>query len=181
MSRDLIAAADAVKRLAKQHEHLVLAAEALEGIGSLEQAEREANTRLEKVRALLEKEQATLEDLRATAADEQARAHESLQSVMQSADLAATNAGVTAKRIEAEGHERATAAVQGAAEEARIIIANAHIEADEIKSKSAKARETLTYLEAKVAAGQANLDGINDRIAKAKADISRMLGQDGGA
>jgi len=148
---DLILAAEAIEKAAKQQEHFVKAAAALKRIGSLEQAETEATDRLALLRS--QREQAT-NDL-AAKLEEVRTAESKVREIMDAANA-------EAQRVK-----------QDATKESDDLLAKARTEADALRSASS--------LEAAGRLGQETIARVNEEakaiLAKAREDAKASVSE----
>ena len=172
---DLINVADQVKAWAKRNEAIAQLAEALERVGSIEQAESEAQQRLETLRS----EIAAVDGRREAALD-----------ALNEAEIAArdtlANAQAQAAKLKRQGEADAAAKLQEADDEGKKILAEARLRATQVlndahekvagKKRDAEALEK----EAQEASDRRNaalaeLEVLQKKIAAAKAEAKRLL------
>ena len=161
---DLIQAAEAIERVAKQYEHFVKAAAAFKRIGSFEQAEIDTRARIDTLRA----EEVALKDivsLDQAVRDARARKDQAL------ADEKAVTARLEARRGELKDVEaQAARTVRQAQQEAAGIVAEAQRKVDALSAEERNTREACSVAERELA-------GINEKIAQARAVQARLREQ----
>lgn len=174
---NLNAVADQVKQWAERNKAIIALADALAEVGSIEQASTEAKKALVDARA---KRDAALVDLGAVAIDAQA-ARDQAAKVLVDAQAAAD------KMIE-QAHDdadlyrsKANAAAQASADE---IVAKATKRADDIAFQAGALKEAsraegvrLEALRVQATAAAKELQGLEAKIADAKAQIAKILGR----
>jgi hypothetical protein len=202
---DLILAAEAIEKAAKQQEHFVKAAAALKRIGSLEQAESEATDRLALLRSqreqaerdLLSKQQevqsaqaTALEITDAAQAQAQRRVKEAEDAAQAQLDkariesdaLRAASSLEAANRLGRETiakvHEEAEAIRAQAKADASELKAAARAEVDSVKREKADIEALRDQVKVQKGLVDAELAAVNAKLAAARAEIRRLLGAD---
>jgi hypothetical protein len=169
-------AAEAVRRLARQYEAMVEAANTLERIGSLEQAEKEANERLFALNAREVEAQRRVED-----------ADRLVTLANQGATEAKDRAEAQCREKVAASKAEAQAIVENARTEAQGIVSAARTEAEGVRAQTEQERrvntEAFAAVRADVLAVQADLErkraelaDIEGRIAAARAQAAAIIG-----
>lgn len=173
-------AADAIRRLAKQYEGMVFAAEVLERIGSFENATNEAIAAKNKAEAerdvLLNEAKAATDAAAQSVADAALTVDELLRSVNQQA--AEIVAAATAK-----GQDAFERAIASANREAQAITAGATRNAEEAVAQLQSAQSQLILLAGQIEDATNELGELTDkasaaeaRLAAAKESINKLLG-----
>lgn len=168
---DLINVADQVKAGAKRLEWVTNLANALEQVGSLEQAEQEAKVRLEDVQGKSE---------------EAGKELEALQSAMKEATEQLNLRRAEAKRAVSDAQSRANqiidsadAQAKAAVEQASSIVTSAKKEAEDllVKARRETGAETdrLNGIQGQVRDAEAQLHNVKEEIAKAKAEAAALF------
>lgn len=173
---DKFTAAESIRRLAVQYQSMVEAADALESVGKLEQTIAEATKARD---AAVAEAEAAKDELKA-AKDEIKAAKDKAADI-----VAKANEQALAKLGEAD--QKAQSILDGAAAKANEIVAGATVSADQQKAAVAGQIAELTSSKLKLeqdiaglnAAGEAKkkeADDIESRLAKAQAQIAKLLG-----
>ena len=169
-------AADAVKKLARQYEHLVAAAEALDKMGSFEQAAAEAEDRSKRAAVAAASEKAALaqlhqdvESTKALAVAIEDRAHASAKAILDAAVQKAKDL-VDVSRANAEGVKaNAQAVAKRLTDDAAAVVASARRQKADIDAQRKAVQEGIDR-------GQVVLAEIEAKIANAREQVKRMLG-----
>ena len=171
-----IHAADAIRASIRQFKALSEFADVLEKVGSIEQAEKEANAATNTARAEAEK------------AKEQANKANQLLAGMQEATRLKLieneqlekdwieKAQAEVLELKTNAKERANRTIQEAQTKADSLIAGAQSKLIELDAQVGDAHATLKQLETKVLAAETELKLVTDKIADAQAQIARLLG-----
>jgi len=158
---NLIKAAEDIRSLAKRFAPIFAVADALEKIGSIEQAERDAVIRKDAAYAEEEKAKAVL-----AAKHEQLKAVElDIEAAKQKAEEIVSKAHAKAEEIVALSHEKSDAIVKDAKSQKEII-------EKAIDSHRVKFQDLTVLIEQK----KAELDKINLELEKMKAKIAAFVG-----
>ena len=173
-------AADAIRRLAKHYESMVFAANVLERIGSFENATNEAiaaKNKAEAERDVLLNEAKAATD---AAAQSIADAAQTVEGLLKAANQQVSEIVATAT---AKGQDAFERAIESANREAQAITAKARADAEEAVGKTVLAQTTLFRLNDEIQANESKLGELTaqaadaeDRLAKARAAASKMLG-----
>lgn len=157
---DYQAAAEAIRQAARQHAHFVRAADVLERIGSLEQAEAEADQRLQAKKDELVKTQAAIEAAR----DEAKRTRAS-------ADLYLAGKEADANKALADAKAQGEAALLAAGDAARLKIDDA----ERMAKDTINAAESLkAAAEAAVERAHAAVDGADQALTERRAEFTEL-------
>lgn len=161
---DKINAADAIRRLAKQYEQMVFAAEVLDKIGSLDQVTKEQSAAADAARAEADKAKAEVK-----------KAKDDLKKVKDDAAEVVADAQAKADRVRGEAEIEANRLIEDAASQATVaaskIIDAARAEAVSIKestkadvAKANKAKADLQAAEAELVKLQAAIDALKSKF-----------------
>lgn len=173
---DLISLADQVKSWAKRHEAIVKLAGELERLGSLEQAEREAEGRRSKAVEEAKATEAKLVDLKAQASVAESRIQSIMQSATESANATREQAAKDA-RVMKDAAEREAAEIKRSAEAvANNVIEGAHRAARVSHDEAEAARTQMVSAIAARDTAKAELAKLNAQIDEARATIKKMMG-----
>ena len=169
-------AADALRRHAVKYEGLMSAAKALEEIGSLEQAAEEAQAA-----ALTAKDELkTLQDEVAKAKDalkaKKQKAEEQQAMAKAAAELIVGNAKTAAAEIQDNANALAVTIKSQAQAKADQSLAGASRRAEELFETQRQLTESIAALELTLAAKTQEAEDIEARLAKAQAQIAKLLG-----
>jgi colicin import membrane protein len=131
MSNSYIEAADAIRRAAKQYEMFVKTAEALDRVGSFEQAAKEADAA--RVKAASERDQALAElaEAKKQVTEERAAAKKARATAQQQAETLLAEAKVQAQAEAAKQAEAAAAAASKVVEDAQALAGKIRAEAQQ--------------------------------------------------
>lgn len=173
-------AADVIRRLANQYEGMKYAADVLEKVGSLENATNEAiaaKNKAEAERDVLLNEAKAATD---AAAQSIADAAQTVEGLLKAANQQAAEVVAAAT---AKGQDAFERAIESANREAQAITAKARADAEEAVGKTVLAQTTLFRLNDEIQANESKLGELTaqaadaeDRLAKARAAASKMLG-----
>ena len=155
---EIVAAAVAIERRAKEDEAFVRAAKVLRWFGSLTQAESEATARLQSLRSQEEEINRRIAD-----------AHEEHSKTKDAATDTVKNAKAEASRVQDEGKRKAN-------EESARIIAAAQAEADSIGAGNEQAQAAAKAAAGRVEAARKELAEVEGRLAAARESIQKLLG-----
>lgn len=173
---DILNIVDQVMALAKRNESIVKLAEILKNIGSLDQAARETETRLERLRQEQVTEQAALATLQERKAGMEGAANAIRLTAEQQARDTARDAVAAAKEIETKAEERAAAILAAARTEAETVRQRLAAATAEHKAVVTALRAEAAEVERAIPAAKAVLADIEARITEAKAQARRLLG-----
>lgn len=169
-------AADAIRRMAKQYENMVAAAEILEQIGSLENATTEAVA----ARVAAEKSRDAAINAQVAAQQSVAAAVEESEKIISEAKKSAATSAQKAKARADEIVSLATEKGEGliAAAEARAaqINADAIAKQDAAKSATASAASREKDINARIKAAEDELADLQGKIDALKAQAAKLLG-----
>jgi hypothetical protein len=170
-------AADAIRRMAKQYEQMVVAAETLEKIGSLEQATTEmtvqrdaAAVERDAVLAELAKAKCAVVDAKNKAAERLANAELEAESIVENAKA---TADLRAKEIFDDAETRADALIRAAEAKRADALAAAAAARGDVEI----AKGELAAIELQVAERGEVAAALEKRIAKAQEKMAKMLGE----
>lgn len=154
MSMSYNQAADEVRKILKGFRAVEQVSEALEKVGSLENATKEAEKRLDSLNA-----QGTAATCALKATEEEVQA-----------------AKDEAKKIKAKAKEQADAILGKAQDQATTLVADAILAVDAKTKSVASAQAELTVITAAIAGASAELEAIEKKIAAAKKQVATILG-----
>lgn len=171
----LLNAAEAIKREARRAQELIAAAEHLERIGSLEQAEQQATRAHKEAVERLAEARAALESVN----HEIAEANERAAMIIANANAEATELvrGAKAEADEIIGKASADTgrAIVDAARDADRIASGAKAEAAAAAASRDKAREELSAVQKQIAQATADLETLRGKIAAAKQQARALI------
>jgi len=174
---DLIKAAESINKLARQYEHMVTAADALKRVGSLEQAEKEVEGRLEALRAEMKKESARVMEQKAMLDTEEQKYMAARQAMTRDAQECRAKAEADSLVI----MEAAEAQVAKLKAEAAQMVKVAHEDMgrlqDELRDKAAASEARVASMDKMLSEKTAELNGLNAKIEKAKEAVRRVMGE----
>ena len=158
---DIREAVEGTKVLAKQYRSVLALGAYLEGIASLEQAEREATNAAQKAQSLRTEAMAALEQTKSSIAAGQAEVARTTEQVVEA------RRQVTAERA---------AALKESEEKADAILAAAQAEAAGIAKQVEDQRRVLTALAAQGAQLRTELEAAQDALKRVKASAAALAG-----
>lgn len=174
---NFLQAAEAVKSAAKQYRHMMEVAEALEAIGSLEQATAEKTAMLAKLDESIEVGRKMASTMMAEAKAQQDAANfndaTARDNVAKLIDAAQANAAEIAKKAD----EDAAAKLSAARVQADSLVAQAKIMVAQAQADINAKKYESTQLDGDVQAKRDELAALQVKIEAARAQIAKMLGQ----
>lgn len=176
MDQKLQEAADAIRRAAKMYENFQIAAQALDRVGSLEQAEQEATARTEAAKREAEIAKAELGAITEETEDAIAKRDGVIADTNAECARILASAEAAAQEKMAQAGENAQAIVREAQSNAASIVAAARAEANGIHDSVAAAAAAKDAAEVARDAAQRELDELNGKIQAAKEQIAKLLG-----
>lgn len=168
-------AADTIKKLAKQQEHLVTAAAILEEIGSLEQACDERKAALAEADKNLLAARDDVENERRLAAGVKYAAADAAATAKANADIAASETQARLDAMVEEAQTEAKSIVDAAKANGDKIVSDAQAAADALQADAVTARLAIATLLNESEAKQAELARLDDAIAKARGKVSAIM------
>lgn len=171
-----IHAADAIRASIRQFKALSEFADALEKVGSIEQAEKEANAATNTARAEADKAKEQANKANQVLAQLQETTRLKLIENEQLEKDWTEKAQAEVLELKTNAKEKANRAVQEAQTKADSLIAGAQSKLIELNAQVSDTRTTLKQLEAEVIAAETELKLVTDKIANAQAKIARLLG-----
>jgi hypothetical protein len=172
---DFMQASDAIRNLAKLFRHMEGAADALESIGSLEQASVEKKRILEEYEIKIGNVQSVIAAHESELKAVVERSEQAVADARLRADTIVDEAHTNAAQINTKAQEDAAKALTGARQDAERMIASARLEAGratvERDARLAERDALVTELGDKTA----ELKSVEDRIAAARAQIAKLL------
>lgn len=169
-------AAESIRRLAVQYQQMVEAADLLDQIGSLENATKEA----EKARADAVAEAEAAKADTAKAKDEAKKAKDKVAAIIAEAEGKALEivqaAEIKGQEVVASAVARADAAVSKAAVDVADATAGVASRVAELTTTKLRLEQDVASLQNAISAKQAEAEGIEARLAKAQAQVAKLLG-----
>lgn len=173
---DLIQAADSIKKMAKQYQHMVVAAEALERIGSLDQAEQEVKGRLNTINLSVASAEQELNELKGKTAEVNADIESTLAHAKAEADILRSEAKQSASNQVNDAQAAVKSIEDSAKSEAARIIAAAKNQAILLQEDIAVAKADLATTRELSNKAEADLERIEKALADAKASLRKFAG-----
>jgi len=168
-------AADAIRRMAKQYEQMVVAADILDQIGSLDNAAKEAQALVATSQAEAAVVKAELAKMKDALKDAKAQAKEVLADAEEKAEKALTEANIKAGILVNNATERAetirVSVREGLAADEKAAQARADVLAALIEERQKKAAE----INEKVADAEARLEKAEKQMASMKAKLASLV------
>lgn len=168
-------AADAIRRMAKQYEQMVVAADILDQIGSLDNAAKEAQT----VATAMQAEVATAkEDLAKAKADikvAKAKAEEIMQSAADQAAAATQSARAEAARLLADTTAKMEATRASIQQGIDVAQAEAQSRADVLAGLIVERQKKVAEINDQVADAEARLEKAEKQMASMKAKLTALV------
>lgn len=168
-------AADAIRRMAKQYEQMVVAADILDQIGSLDNAAKEAQALVATSQAEAAVVKAELAKMKDALKDAKAQAKEVLADAEEKAEKALTEANIKAGILVNNATERAetirVSVQEGLAADEKAAQARADVLAALIEERQKKAAE----INEKVADAEARLEKAEKQMASMKAKLASLV------
>lgn len=146
-------------------------AHALRRIGSLEQAERETNEKLNKVREELRQAQGKLQDSLKAASEAEQRS----QALEAKAKESLAEVGKIADGIQANANQKAKEALVDAEARAAVIVSDATKQYEEMKSRHDREKRKLDFVERKLEEQTKALGDLERKIEQAGARLIKEL------
>lgn len=171
----LVNAAEVLLREARRNQALMDAAEVLKAVGSLETRVRETESALRAKREQLAAAEAELELLERAVKDGTTEMLEVQKRSEAEAQALKAQAHTEAVSILAEARARATDVVVQAQAEAVKVTEKARREAEEADRAAREAKDELAAVSTRRMAAQAELQGLNERIARAKSAAKAIV------
>lgn len=157
---NLIQAAEDIRRLAVRFKSIMEVADALEVIGSIEQAEREALIRKDQAIALEQDAVKSLQNVKLEIENEKLK----LEAIRKNADDVLRDANYSAATI-----------FEKTKQKAEDIIKSANAEFNKIKNQQQVLIADIAVLDDKKKAAQVSLDELNENIAKVKSQLASFM------
>ena len=166
-----IEAADAIRTIAKRLEGFQIAAQALEQIGSVDQAAKEAQAARDKAVKEAEKAKANLNYITEQIVAAEATKAALLADTKVAADAMLAEAESNASRALAKTKDEILAAREAYNVSLKASIDEAKGEVAKQKDRASKAKEKADEIEAEIVAKQGQLDSLNAMLAELKAKL----------
>jgi hypothetical protein len=173
---DFMQASDAIRNLAKLFRHMEGAADALESIGSLEQASVEKKRILEEYEIKIGNVQSVIAAHESELKAVVERSEQAVADARLRADTIVDEAHTNAAQINTKAQEDAAKALAGARQDADRMIAHANAERDVAVAITAAARAEKGGLDLSIGVAKVELAAINECITVARSQIAKMLG-----
>lgn len=173
---DITDAVDAIQQYAERNRAIIVVADLLTKLGSIEQATQEATTRRDAAIARLNETTTALEEAHGKLGEIRADADRSLTAAQKQADDMVTEARAEAEAIVTAGRNDAADLRQVAERDAAIVRAGANDQLDSYNTRIGAAKRQLDDINAEVTEATARLDQTKASIATMRETAKQLLG-----
>lgn len=173
---DKLTAADAIRNLAVQYQAMVYAADALQAIGSLEQAANEAQAATDDANARRDQALQDLDNAQQAVSAAKEQALSILAEARDTADQTVIAAKSKAETIMANANQQGQIAIDAAAAKANGLVSSVSGKVDDLTAKAQQLGSDIAELEAKRDAAVADAQAADDKLAAVQSKIRKLAG-----